>query len=37
MTAIIAGTEAGIPTILVLTGVPRRGQVGRFPCRFTHS
>ena len=32
-TDIIAGTEAGMRTILVLTGVTRREQVERFPYR----
>ena len=30
-TDIVAGTEAGMRTILVLTGVTRREQVARFP------
>jgi 5'-nucleotidase len=32
-TDIIAGTEAGMRTILVLTGVTRREEVERFPYR----
>jgi NagD protein len=32
-TDIVAGTEAGMQTILVLTGVTRREQVDRFPYR----
>ncbi len=35
-TDIIAGTEAGMRTILVLTGVTRQEQVARFPYRPTH-
>jgi NagD protein len=34
-TDIVAGTEAGMRTILVLSGVTRREQVGRFPYRPT--
>jgi NagD protein len=34
-TDIVAGTEAGMRTILVLTGVTRREQVERFPYRPT--
>ncbi len=34
-TDIVAGTEAGMETILVLTGVTRREQVERFPYRPT--
>ena len=34
-TDIIAGLESGLRTILVLTGVTRREQVGRFPYRPT--
>jgi NagD protein len=34
-TDIIAGTESGLRTILVLTGVTRREQVERFPYRPT--
>ena len=32
-TDIVAGTEAGMRTILVLSGVTRRDQVERFPYR----
>ena len=35
-TDIIAGTEAGMETTLVLTGVTRREQVERFPYQPTH-
>jgi NagD protein len=35
-TDIIAGTEAGMRTVLVLTGVTAREQVERFPYRPTH-
>jgi NagD protein len=35
-TDIIAGTEAGVRTILVLSGVTAREQVERFPYRPTH-
>lgn len=35
-TDIIGGTESGLETILVLTGVTRREDVGRFPYRPTH-
>lgn len=35
-TDIVAGTEAGMATILVLTGVTTRDQVERFPYRPTH-
>lgn len=35
-TDIIIGTEAGLETILVLTGVTRREDVARFPYRPTH-
>ena len=35
-TDIIIGTESGLETILVLTGVTRREQVGRYPYRPTH-
>jgi NagD protein len=35
-TDIIIGTEAGLETILVLTGVTRREEVARFPYRPTH-
>ncbi len=34
-TDIVAGTEAGVQTILVLTGVTKREQVERFPYRPT--
>lgn len=34
-TDIVAGTEAGMQTILVLTGVTKREQVDRFPYRST--
>jgi NagD protein len=34
-TDIVAGTEAGMSTILVLSGVTRREQVNRFPYRPT--
>ncbi len=34
-TDIIAGTESGLRTILVLTGATRREQVERFPYRPT--
>jgi NagD protein len=36
-TDIVAGTEAGMRTILVLSGVTRREQVGRFPYRPTQT
>lgn len=35
-TDIIVGTEGGLETILVLTGVTRREDVSRFPYRPTH-
>ncbi|MDL4776902.1 MULTISPECIES: HAD-IIA family hydrolase [Thermomonosporaceae] len=35
-TDIVAGVEAGLETILVLTGVTRREQVERFPFRPSH-
>jgi NagD protein len=35
-TDIIVGTESGLETILVLTGVTRREDVGRYPYRPTH-
>lgn len=35
-TDIIIGTESGLETILVLTGVTRREDVNRFPYRPTH-
>jgi len=35
-TDIIAGTESGMRTVLVLTGVTAREQVDRFPYRPTH-
>src|SRR5262245_40922446 len=35
-TDIIVGTESGLETILVLTGVTRREDVARFPYRPTH-
>jgi NagD protein len=35
-TDIIGGTESGLQTILVLTGVTRREEVDRFPYRPTH-
>jgi NagD protein len=35
-TDIIAGTEAGMTTTLVLTGVTAREAVARFPYRPTH-
>jgi 5'-nucleotidase len=35
-TDIIIGTESGLETILVLTGVTRREDVSRFPYRPTH-
>lgn len=35
-TDIIIGTESGLETILVLTGVTRREDVGRYPYRPTH-
>lgn len=35
-TDIIGGTESGLTTILVLSGVTRRDQVERFPYRPTH-
>lgn len=35
-TDVVAGTEAGMRTILVLSGVTRREQVERFPYRPTH-
>jgi NagD protein len=34
-TDIIVGTESGLETILVLTGVTRREEVARFPYRPT--
>jgi len=34
-TDIVAGTEAGMRTILVLSGVTQRGQIDRFPYRPT--
>jgi NagD protein len=34
-TDIVAGIESGMRTILVLTGVTTREQVGRFPYRPT--
>jgi len=34
-TDIVAGTEAGMRTILVLSGVTRRGAVARFPYQPT--
>jgi len=35
-TDIVAGTESGMETILVLTGVTKREDVNRFPYRPTH-
>ena len=35
-TNIIVGTESGLETILVLTGVTRREDVARYPYRPTH-
>jgi len=35
-TDIVAGTESGMETILVLTGVTRREEVERFPYRPRH-
>ena len=35
-TDIIIGTESGLETILVLTGVTRREDVDRYPYRPTH-
>ncbi|MEW2358946.1 HAD-IIA family hydrolase [Spirillospora sp. NPDC029432] len=35
-TDVVAGVEAGLETILVLTGVTRKEEVGRFPFRPTH-
>jgi NagD protein len=35
-TDIIVGTEGGLETILVLTGVTRREDVPRYPYRPTH-
>lgn len=35
-TDIIAGTEAGMETCLVLTGVTARADVARFPYQPTH-
>ncbi|MFI0356336.1 HAD-IIA family hydrolase [Actinomadura sp. 9N407] len=35
-TDIVAGVEAGLETILVLTGVTRKEEVGRFPFSPTH-
>ena len=35
-TDIIIGTESGLETILVLTGVTRREDVARYPYRPTH-
>jgi NagD protein len=35
-TDIIGGTESGMETILVLTGVTRRDEVERFPYRPTY-
>ena len=35
-TDIIIGTESGLETILVLTGVTRREEVARYPYRPTH-
>ena len=35
-TDIVAGVEAGLDTILVLTGVTRREDVARFPFQPTH-
>ena len=34
-TDIVSGLEAGLRTVLVLTGSTRRDQVGRFPYRAT--
>ena len=34
-TNIIIGTESGLETILVLTGVTRREDVARYPYRLT--
>ena len=33
---LIRGTESGMQTILVLTGVTQRAEVERFPYRPTH-
>jgi NagD protein len=35
-TDVVSGLEAGLRTILVLTGSTRPGQVERFPYRPTH-
>jgi NagD protein len=35
-TDVVAGIEAGLETILVLTGSTKRHQIDRFPFRPTH-